>query len=232
MGVMDRFERRLDRLVNRPFAKAFKSDVHPVEIAASLQRECDDRAAIVARGRTMVPNHFTVELGQRDYERLSVYSAPLAAELAAMVREHATEQRYAFVGPVEVDLELADDLDTGMFRIRSSAEPGVVDQAGPVVASTPDKRQAAYLEHGSATYSLRGSITTLGRGNDVDLRIDDPGVSRRHLEIVLGGIPRVNDLGSTNGTYVNGQRVTTAELHDGANIGIGGTTLVFRVGEA
>ena len=63
MGVMDRFERRLDRMVNGVFARTFKSEVEPVEIAAALQRECDDRAAIVSRGRTMVPNAFTVELG-------------------------------------------------------------------------------------------------------------------------------------------------------------------------
>ena len=55
MGVMDRFERRLDRMVNGVFARTFKSEVEPVEIAAALQRECDDRAAIVSRGRTMVP---------------------------------------------------------------------------------------------------------------------------------------------------------------------------------
>ena len=70
MGVMDRFERRLDRIVSGTFARAFKSEVQPVEVAAALQRECDDRAAIVTRGRTMVPNDFTVELGQHDFDRL------------------------------------------------------------------------------------------------------------------------------------------------------------------
>ena len=63
MGVLDRFERRLDRLVNGTFARAFKSEVQPVEIASALQRECDDKAAIVGRGRTIVPNTFRVELG-------------------------------------------------------------------------------------------------------------------------------------------------------------------------
>ena len=104
MGVMDRFERRLDRLVNGVSARTFKSQVEPVEIAAALQRECDDRAAIVSRGRTMVPNAFSVELGTSDHQRLAVFAEPLGAELSAMIREHADEQGYAFVGPVEVDL--------------------------------------------------------------------------------------------------------------------------------
>src|SRR5207237_8824474 len=102
VGVMDRFERRLDRLVSGAFARAFKSEVQPVEVAAALQRECDDRAAIVTRGRTMVPNGFSVELGGHDFDRLSMYAEPLGSELAAMVREHAEEQGYQFVGPVSV----------------------------------------------------------------------------------------------------------------------------------
>ena len=82
MGVLQRFERRIEEMVNRPFARAFKAEVQPVEIASALQRECDDRAAIVARGRTMVPNAFTVALGSHDHERLSVYAEALGDELA------------------------------------------------------------------------------------------------------------------------------------------------------
>jgi len=85
VGVLQRFERRIEEMVNRPFARAFKAEVQPVEIASALQRECDDRAAIVARGRTMVPNVFTVALGDHDHDRLSTYAEALGAELAAMV---------------------------------------------------------------------------------------------------------------------------------------------------
>src|SRR5262249_56851351 len=98
VGVMDRFERRLDRLVSGAFARAFKAEVQPVEVAAALQRECDDRAAIVTRGRAMVPNDFTVQLGPHDHERLAMYEEPLGNELAAMVREHARAQGAPFVG--------------------------------------------------------------------------------------------------------------------------------------
>jgi hypothetical protein len=229
MGVMDRFERRLDRLVNGTFARAFKSEVQPVEVAAALQRECDDRAAIVTRGRTMVPNEFDVELGPHDYERLAMYAEPLTAELAAMVREHADEQAYQFVGPVLVRLVLMDDLDTGMFRILSNAVA-----SGPVPeqpATTPAPAEtAAALEVGASTLALTRRHTVLGRGAESDLRLDDPGISRRHAEIVLSDPPRISDLGSTNGTFVDGERVTSAELYDGARIGLGSLTIVFRYG--
>ena len=89
MGVLQRFERRLEGMVEGAFARAFKSEVEPVEIASAVQREMDDRAAIVAQGRTLVPNDFVVELSDTDHERLEVYADSLGIELATLAREHA-----------------------------------------------------------------------------------------------------------------------------------------------
>ncbi len=119
MGVMKRFEQRLEGLVNGTFAKVFKSEVQPVEIAGALQRECDNNATIWNRERTVVPNDFIVELSTPDYERLSPYSGQLGDELSGLVRDYAKQQRYTFMGPIKVHLEKADDLDTGLYRVRS-----------------------------------------------------------------------------------------------------------------
>ncbi|MDH2391041.1 DUF3662 domain-containing protein, partial [Streptomyces sp. HNM0663] len=119
MGVLKRFEQRLEGLVNGTFAKVFKSEVQPVEIAGALQRECDNNASIWNRERTVVPNDFIVELSAPDYERLSPYSGQLGDELAGLVRDYAKQQRYTFMGPIKVHLEKADDLDTGLYRVRS-----------------------------------------------------------------------------------------------------------------
>ena len=222
MGVLDRFERRLDRLVNGTFARAFKSEVQPVEIASALQRECDDKAAIVGRGRTIVPNTFRIELGSRDYERLSVYSQPLAQELADVVREHAGEQGYAIVGPVTIDFEKGDDLDTGMFRVVSQAEQGPIpaDQGLP----------AAHLEIDGRILPITQDVVVLGRGSESDLAIDDPSVSRRHAMLRLRPSPTITDLGSTNGTQVDGAGVEEAALHDGSVLTLGAKRVVFRYG--
>lgn len=225
---MGRFERRLDRLVNGVFAKTFKAEVEPVEVAAALQRECDDRAAIVSRGRTMVPNDFTVELGDSDYQRLSLYAEPLGNELAAMIREHAEEQGYAFVGPVAVGFSRVDNLDTGLFRIRSEAKAGVTARSTAPAGAPPPV--AAHLDFGDRIVALTRRTTVLGRGEDVDLRIDDPGVSRKHAQIVLGDPCRVEDLGSTNGTWLDGRQVSSAELFDGSRLAIGAITVTFRLG--
>ena len=100
MGVLQRFERRLEGMVTGAFTKAFKAEVQPVEIAAALQRELDNNAQIVTRERSLVPNDFVIELGSHDHERLAPYESTLTAELLELVREHADLQHYAFTGPV------------------------------------------------------------------------------------------------------------------------------------
>ena len=143
MGVLKRFEQRLEGLVNGTFAKVFKSEVQPVEIAGALQRECDNNATIWNRERTVVPNDFIVELSTPDYERLSPYSGQLGDELSGMVRDYAKQQRYTFMGPIKVHLEKADDLDTGSLP-RAQPHPRVQHvTAGPAARPRGPRGPAA-----------------------------------------------------------------------------------------
>ncbi|CAB4846550.1 unannotated protein [freshwater metagenome] len=232
MGLLDRFEQRLDRLVNGAFARAFKAEVQPVEIASALQREIDDRAAVVSRGRTVVPNVFKVDLSPHDFDRLSVYASTLTAELAVMVGEYAEEQRYTFLGGTDVSLDLDEDLDTGLFRVYSEAKAEISTAAQPRPAQgNPDKGAGQpRLVADDTAHPLSRAVTRLGRGTDVDIRIDDPGVSRHHAEILLGREVVLRDLDSTNGTYVDGVQVGETVLHDGAVVQLGDTRLTFRAG--
>ena len=84
VGVLQRFEHRLQEMYDGGFARAFKSELQPTEIAGAVQREMDDRAAIVAQGRTLVPNDFVAEIAQADYGRLEVYADNLGLELATL----------------------------------------------------------------------------------------------------------------------------------------------------
>ena len=224
MGILDRFERRLDRMVNGAFARAFKSEVQPVEIASALQRECDDRAAIVTRGRTIVPNAFAVDLSPSDYERLAVYRDALSQELADVVREHAGEQGYAFVGPLEVTINRDDELDTGLFRVLGEAEAGEI----PVDTHLPN----AWLDVAGQQIRLTQDVSVIGRGTEADVQVTDPGVSRRHAMLRLRPTPSIVDLGSTNGTVVDDHRAEQADLYDGTVITVGNTRIVFRTSGA
>lgn len=231
MGLLARFEDSLDRMVNGAFARAFKAEVQPVEIASSLQRELDDRAAIMDRNRTVVPNIFNIELSSHDYTRLAVFRDALQDELTTLVKGYATEQRYTLLGGVQVMISQDEELETGIFRVRSEARAEVAAQGGS--ADIDSMAGAALggqprLEVGRTAYPLVRAVTRIGRGADVDIRVDDPGVSRHHCEIVMGTPLRVRDLNSTNGTTVAGQRITELELAEGTAIQVGSTTLVFR----
>ena len=235
MRKVQRFERRLEGLVEGAFAKVFGGVVQPVEVAAALQREAGDKKMIVAQGRMLVPNEYVVELGASDAERLAAYDAPLRREFAAMVSEHAAEQGWSFVGPVEVHLETADDLDTGVFRVRSSVVPGA--DAGPPTSATGAAAAGPSLvvtEGGAErVVALGGRALRIGRGAEADLRLADTGVSRLHAEVRAaddGAGVLLTDLGSTNGTTVNGRRVQSAELADGDRVVVGSTAIVVRAG--
>jgi hypothetical protein len=232
VGLLDRFEQRLDRMVNGAFARAFKAEVQPVEIASALAREMDDRAAVVSRGRTVVPNVFAVDLSAHDHDRLSVYAGTLTEELAAMVGEYAQEQRYTFLGGTLVTLHRDESLETGLFRVHSEAKATVATR--PQGTRAPSAAPAAVgeprLVADDIAHPLTRAVTRLGRGTDVDIRIDDPGVSRHHAEILLGRETVLRDLGSTNGTYVDGVQVGEVALHDGAVVRIGATQFTFKAG--
>ena len=230
MGALQKFERRLEQAISGAFARAFRSAVQPVEIAAALQRECDNNAQIMSRHRRMVPNRFHVELSEPDLERLSPYDSAMATELADQLKEHADNQGYVFPGPISIDFEQADDLTTGRFRIRSEAQARVRSNA----TQTQVRRATALVDVNGTQQPLHPGSTVVGRGTEADIRIDDPGVSRKHIEFEVSGTGedlrlRVRDLGSTNGMLVDGHRITTTGLRNGSEIRIGNTTLTVRI---
>jgi hypothetical protein len=226
MGLLERFEDSLDRLVNGAFARAFKAEVQPVEIAAALQREVDDRAAVIDRERTVIPNVFFIELSEHDFNRLAPFQIALQAELAALIRDYGAQQRYTILGTIEVSFGEDEELDTGIFRVRSEARAeirsGQESKADDVVRGQPR------LVVGDVAYPLVRGITRLGRGTDADIRVVDPGASRNHCEIVIGTPVLLRDTGSTNGTFVDGKRVTEITIDDGTEILIGSTSLTFK----
>jgi hypothetical protein len=246
VGVLQRFERKLEGMVEGGMARLAKADLQPVEVASGIQREMDDRAAIVAQGRTLVPNDFVVEIAEADYARLDVYADSIGVELANLARDYATEQGYSFVGPVRVRWEGAPDLVLGTFRIRSGVIRGSTIEGGEIrqpASDLPRSQGRGFPGHPrllvsgpdtggeQRTYDLVTPVTLLGRGTDCDLRLVDPGVSRHHAELRVENDQVVLvDRGSTNGTFVNGQPVRRVMLTDGTQVTLGRTTLVFRQG--
>jgi hypothetical protein len=188
MGILQRFEDRLEQLVSGAFARAFRSAVQPVEVAAALQREVDNSAQILSRNRRLVPNQFHVELSPQDHERLAPYSSTLVEELTEMLREHAQEQSYVFTGPVSISFDEHDDLSTGRFRVRSAALAKVTPIGGTPATDTAVRRARVILEVNGMRHPLDPPGIVIGRGSEADLRINDPGVpaARRDPGLLRG----------------------------------------------
>jgi hypothetical protein len=268
VGVLQRFERRLEGMVGLAFARIFKGKVHPAEIAKALQREADEQRSVVGEGRVLAPNVYVVRLGETDYGHLGQWSDQLAAELADMVAEHIDDEGYQVFDKVTVRLERDDDLPTGVFEVSSQvadpARPSARDDfavsapppsaAHPALPPLPPLRGRVATDTGKQGPSIVGragsrpgvkhvlvvdgpgtrhELTTgrnvIGRGTEADIRLPDTGVSRKHVDVVLdGGTAYVEDLGSTNGTLVNGRRISRQALADGDVIRIGHSVLVYR----
>lgn len=231
MGVFDNIERKLEGVVSGGFARAFKGDVQPVEVAARLERELDAEARLLSRDRKLVPNDFTVALSSHDYDRLFPYSGTINSEIIPQLREYAGRAGYVFNGPVSIDYVLDDTLPTGRFVVESAAV-AAVDADAPF--GIPGARPATLvLEVNGIRHPLTPPGFVIGRGADADIRINDPGISRQHARVIVGGsadAPEISieDLGSTNGIIVNGEKVRQARLDEGARIEMGNTRLLVR----
>lgn len=250
MGIFQRFEKKVEGAVSGVFARAFKGDVQPVEIAARLQRELDAEAKLMSRDKRLVPNEFVIGLSQHDFDKLAPYSKTLSTELAGEMTSHAESMGYVFNGPIMIHLELDEGLPVGRFTVESSAVAGVETpgsvRPGPTQAHRASRsghaetydpavsaRTRLVLEVNGMRHPLEAPGLVIGRGTEADLRINDPGISRLHAEIrVSGSGPNTKldivDLGSTNGIIVNGQRVRHSVLDEGSRIEIGSTRMLVH----
>ena len=225
MGLQQ-FERRLERMVEGVFARAFRGGLQPVEIGRRLTREMDLRRTIAPKG-TLAPNDFTVVLSGDDRRRFEPIEGELVEELIAVAKDHAEVERYNFLGPVTVTMETDDDL-----------APGIVLVSGDMVKPAQTPTAGLVLADGHRR-ELGAKALTIGRFPDCDLVLADPNVSRYHAEIRPvgasgpGGLRdyEIADKGSTNGTKVNGTPLVAAQaLRDGDQITVGATTIRFERG--
>ena len=225
MGILDRIERSLDRGVTSVFSPG-RGQLKPLDLAQGLKRECDDQIQVLDRARTLAPNVYTVYLHSQDFERFSSWQDTLLDELQRVLMEHADKQRYMFVGAVSGALAQDDEVRQGRFETESRTERGSVAPATGAAQDSPGG--SPIVEIDGQQYLLTGPVTVIGRGGDADIILEDTGVSRHHLE--LRAEPDASllatDLGSTNGTYVDGERIRTpVPLRDRSLIKIGRTRL-------
>jgi len=214
MGLK-RFEERLERLVEGSLTRPFRSNLQPVEIGRRLTREMDLQRRVSLRGRLVAPNTFSVSLSSADVDRFSTHVDALVRELAEAAREHAEAEGYSLLGPVEVDIFESTKLRAGHVGVTARVQEGDHEA---VIAMADGQR-----------IPVGTTAIVIGRLPDCAIVLNDSNVSRRHAEIIRQGEDIVlNDLGSTNGTKVNGMAIRSVVLQDGDEIYIGISRLMLE----
>ena len=212
-------ERRLERFVDGAVGRFFRGGVRPVEIGHRIAREMTDSRSVGVRGQSVVANHFDVELAEADLTRFADVEESLVRQRCEAAREVARDEGWQFMGPVQVAFAADPQLRGGQLAV--TARMKEADRASGVL----------YLGNGQQVV-LGEFRLTCGRLPECTITFDDTNVSREHAEIRPdGGGFVLTDLGSTNGTTVNGDPVSAHRLADGDHVTLGGTTsFEFRAG--
>jgi len=215
--VLQEFEQKLERLVEGVFSTAFRGELQPVEIGRKLIREMDLRRRVGLNG-IIAPNHFKVYLSPYDIERFSNFEEVFEHELAAALQDHAEKEGYDFVGPLSIQVLDDREIKAGHFDIETDVVEGLLEEQHLAAIELPDGYRVPLADH----------RIVIGRLSDCDIVLHDQNVSRRHAEIAKDSQGyAVTDLGSTNGTMLNGTPVRAGRLADGDELSFGTTTVRF-----
>jgi len=219
------FERRLGGLVEGLFSKTFRSGVQPVELAKRLIKEMDAERTVGPNG-VWAPNHFEFALSAEDAERFEQAETALASELAQVARENADERGWGLVGPPEITFTTDPSLKRGAIKCVATLVQGPDE---PAPASAPSATLLIRENGAERRVPIAKEVLTIGRMSDCDVVLKDKGASRRHVQLRTNeGVTTLTDLGSTNGTRLNGQTIQSGALSDGDRITIGTTVLEYR----
>lgn len=216
--VLKKIEQKLEKLVEGTFTRVFPSAVKPVELGKRIQQVLEVKKTIGVRGQIIVPNKYMISLSLKDLENIESIQDSIQREVSSTIRNHANDANYHFLGTLTVEIFSNPSQKTGSIEVDGVFEenkggfpPGsLIDGNGDRVIITEQK-------------------LSIGRDSDSMMQVVDVEVSRNHAEIRMFNDSFILiDLQSTNGTFVNGQRIREHTLHNFDQIKIGSTILLFQ----
>lgn len=216
--VLKRIEQKLEKLVEGTFTRVFPSSVKPIELGKRVRRVLEDKKTIGVQGQIIIPNRYVISLSLKDLENIESIQESIQREISSSIRDHANDENYHFQGTLTVEIFSNSSLKTGSIEVDGLFEenkggfpPGsLIDENGKRLIITEQK-------------------LSIGRDTKSTMQVVDVEVSRNHAEIRLLNTSFVLiDLQSTNGTFVNGQRVQEHTLQNFDQIKIGSTILLFQ----
>jgi hypothetical protein len=217
MGVLEGFEHGLERAVNGAFAKTFRSSLQPLEISSALKAQMDSYAQTFSRDRVVAPHEYSVAVSPQDAERMRTLGQGLQDQLTDALRAHATRQGYALAGPLIIDIHPDPKVSVGMLEVTPRSSDAPIELR-------------AVLDVNGHRFPLARGQNVVGRGHEATIVLTEGSVSKRHAILEWDGTRvTVQDLHSTNGTFVDGRRVSTAEVPERAELRFGAARGAVRI---
>lgn len=236
VNILDRFEQSFERLMEGSIGRLFRSPIQPAEIGRKLERAMVSNQ-VVSVDATLVPNDYRVAMHPEDMVLFADYVTALCRQMETWLTELAAERRFTLVDRIRVQI-------TGV-----EAVPRRAIQVTAAIADRPDfgrpeqdavQRTEVYRVIRETTgvpplrirflsgsmagneVTIRKATTTVGRALDNDIVIESGDVSRHHAKLEYASAQlRVTDLGSTNGTRINGKAIRTHPVAGGDEITFG-----------
>lgn len=214
MGFLDKAERRIEAAVGSLFAKLSNAELQPVEISQAVKNAMDVAANKAHEDRVLVPHRFLILVNPKE---LGKVSPQILQAIRSEVNKHALQRGYRLTGEIELNISSDDKVNQGSVRVGSAAISELVSWK-PVIVINGKRHE---LKHGT---------TSFGRDDSADIKVDDRGLSRIHFEIAFDGeIAAIRDLQSTNGTFVDGARISEVVLRSGSRVSAGRTDFEFEM---
>lgn len=241
MSALSRFEQFMESVVEDSVARLFRSPVQPAEIAKRLERAMESHQTISVR-RVIVPNVYRVFLNPRDFSAFQPIRSEVEREMATYLSELAEERNFTMLEHPRVEMAADPAVPARTIQVvAETVEPNASGSSTQVMSATAQMqvnpqiaRRAMLLldtPNGPHPIPLESTLLTIGRGLNNDIILEDTRVSRHHAQLRYKARRFwVTDLNSTNGTYINGERISEADLRNGDVLSLGGLELTFREG--
>ncbi|MEI8165910.1 MAG: DUF3662 and FHA domain-containing protein [Chloroflexales bacterium] len=237
MSALSRFEQLMEQMVEGSVARLFRSPVQPIEIARRLERAMESQQSISVK-RVIVPSSYKAHLNPLDFAAFQPVRAQLEQEMATYLGDLASERGFTMLEHPHVVLGEDPAVPKRGIQVTAELTASGGSDATQVIAPTTPAPAAVRRNHallllqtpaGAQPIPIEATTATMGRGLSNDVILEDTRVSRHHAQLRYKQRRFwVTDLGSTNGTFVNGQRVTETALRDGDVVSLGGLELTFR----
>jgi hypothetical protein len=227
MELFRRFEQKIESALEGFFGRTFRGRIQPAELGHRLQREMEQEK-VISPGSVFVPNHFGVFLHPDDCASLQPVLPIVVPELQRFLTDWAKERGFRLSAAVEISVEGDASVKVGTVKVNAALTKR--EEVNESLEPAGTVRATLTLTPNGQTFELSLPETGIGRDAQNEICLDHKSVSRSHARILYeDGQAVIYDVGSTNGTFVNGQPISRSVLRSGDVVRIGTILMTYKV---